>query len=643
MTTVHQYFSEKECGEEASIVNLKNLENMYLIKMEIDKVNNNDTILPNITIGYIFIDTCNMISPTVRRSIEMISRPKNQVCSPHENENKLFNVQAAIITLNSILAASVSNILSEFQIPQLSPTATSDDLSNKKLYKYFSRTVSPDRYEAEALADFIVNFKWNYVSLVYLEGSYGENGAKQFRKQCALKGICIAVDEMISFDKSLEDVQKTVKNIKNELRSNIIIIFLYPKQLEMFYVTMENENLLRTKYILASDSVSLTEIPLVIEKRALNTFGIAFKTQKVPGSREYLTKLNLEKHKDLLYLKTYWSIVFNCTWENFNNSTKKICDPKADLTDTNFELSAHSANHDCFLIYIEAMNRVLQKYCSRTVGLNARKCFTGERILKEIRSGTFQTTGGEVHFDKFGDIYGGYDIVQFTENSKYNIIAYWSRENSITQFYERIIWRNSQVPPSTCSLPCPPKYYYIHKAVICCWDCRQCRNNEIVIGNRTGCEECPEFFWPDKEALECVAIEADYLKWSDFETIIILTLAIFGLFLSILITSFIIWKRNEKLIKASSIQLMAITLFGIKLCLMSTFLFLTKPNDTVCSLSRYLFNISNSLIYAPLIMKTNRVFRIFSSARKGNQSVKYTSNRFQMAITLAVVLLQVNL
>ena len=37
-------------------------------------------------------------------------------------------------------------------------------------------------FQADAMTDFMVRFNWTYISLVFMEGPYGENGGKQVSK-----------------------------------------------------------------------------------------------------------------------------------------------------------------------------------------------------------------------------------------------------------------------------------------------------------------------------------------------------------------------------------------------------------------------------------------------------------------------------
>ena len=73
-------------------------------------------------------------------------------------------------------------------MPQVSYLSTAVVLSNKELYPYFFRTVPSDTFQAkvsftkkwpknifysQAMIEVLVEFGWNYVSVVHTEGDYG--------------------------------------------------------------------------------------------------------------------------------------------------------------------------------------------------------------------------------------------------------------------------------------------------------------------------------------------------------------------------------------------------------------------------------------------------------------------------------------
>jgi len=66
------------------------------------------------------------------------------------------------------------------QIPQISYASTAPDLSDNSRYDFFSRVVPSDTYQAQAMVDIVKALKWNYVSTLASEGSYGESGVEAF-------------------------------------------------------------------------------------------------------------------------------------------------------------------------------------------------------------------------------------------------------------------------------------------------------------------------------------------------------------------------------------------------------------------------------------------------------------------------------
>ena len=66
------------------------------------------------------------------------------------------------------------------QIPQISYSSTSTDLSDKTRFEYFSRVVPPDKYQAKAMADTARALGWTYVNTLADAGTYGEKGIQAF-------------------------------------------------------------------------------------------------------------------------------------------------------------------------------------------------------------------------------------------------------------------------------------------------------------------------------------------------------------------------------------------------------------------------------------------------------------------------------
>jgi ABC-type branched-subunit amino acid transport system substrate-binding protein len=80
-------------------------------------------------------------------------------------------------------------VLGVLKVPVISYWATSDELSDKSEYKYFSRTIPSDMLQVKAIVDFLDYLNWTYVSIVYTDELYGRSGFELLKKEAATHGI----------------------------------------------------------------------------------------------------------------------------------------------------------------------------------------------------------------------------------------------------------------------------------------------------------------------------------------------------------------------------------------------------------------------------------------------------------------------
>ncbi len=199
------------------------------------------------------------------------------------------------------------------------------------------------------------------------------------------------------------------------------------------------------------------------------------------------------------------------------------------------------------------------------------------------------------------------------------------------------VQREKSPPNSLCSLPCRKREQRIQQLLPCCWKCKPCRENEIVTGNGTECRQCDEKFWPGDDGATCQPIDPEYIHWTQPISICLTTFSALSIILSVLSLSFFIKHRENKLVKASSWNLMLITIFGIIWAHTAVFIFIAKPSDVSCVSSLYSFHLSIALIYSPVLVKSNRIYRIFSIKKTGKTKLYWISQKSQMFLVFASI------
>lgn len=145
----------------------------------LDEINARSDILPNITLGADIRDSCWYAPVALEQSIDFIKNSIASMESKHLNhsgrrdgcsQTREKPISGLIGPGSSTVTIQIQNLLSLFTIPQIGYSATSKDLSDKSLYKYFLRVVPSDKLQARAMLDIVLHFNWTYVSTVYTEG-----------------------------------------------------------------------------------------------------------------------------------------------------------------------------------------------------------------------------------------------------------------------------------------------------------------------------------------------------------------------------------------------------------------------------------------------------------------------------------------
>ncbi|KFO23134.1 Metabotropic glutamate receptor 4 [Fukomys damarensis] len=124
------------------------------------------------------------------------------------------------------LSCEHSAVYHRTHIPQISYASTAPDLSDNSRYDFFSRVVPSDTYQAQAMLDIVHALKWNYVSTLASEGSYGESGVEAFvHKSREHGGVCIAQSVKIPREPKTGEFDKIIRRLLETSNARAVIIF----------------------------------------------------------------------------------------------------------------------------------------------------------------------------------------------------------------------------------------------------------------------------------------------------------------------------------------------------------------------------------------------------------------------------------
>ena len=616
-------------------------------------INSDSTLLPNITLGFVVFDGCSKDLTALGRSLSFIPTRADARGQQHEWPN--LDVVGIVGPDTSRQAVMVASLLGLFQLPVLSPYATSDELSDKGRFPYFMRMVPPDAYQAVAVVDIIEHFSWTYISMLYSEGSYGENAAKHIERLTKQRGICIAVSEMVSSDAGDEEMNATINRLHTKKKARVVILFLESNSLDtLFSNAMITSKLKHCIWISGDTFLGIRGSSM--ERITSGALYIDHKVTPMPGFWSHVLEqawLNSSNP----WMPLIYQSIYGCTWNTDKIQTSTNCSEYTTLNGASeSQLLSPSKQADALLVYARALHSLINDNCpehfKKPNSGDIRSCVNGSSLLQYMYNVSFTGYTGPVTFSSKGDVQGNYAILQYRwdeENGYHSVpVGEWNKIMNSLQFNKSVLdWGSTNnlargKLQSKCSDPCKTGEYLKHQEVACCWECVKCRSNEITNKDKTNCEACPNYAWPDSTTRSvCHHIEPFYLESSSPTGTTLLCLSILGMVVALTFIIMYISQYEHPVIVATCKELSIFILCGCILACCSSMLYITHPSNIRCAIRQAGFHLSVCAMYSPLMTKACRVYRIFHASNKGFDRPGLVSNKAQLLFASMIILLQV--
>ncbi|XP_042598953.1 metabotropic glutamate receptor 1-like isoform X1 [Cyprinus carpio] len=661
--------AERKCGEIREQYGIQRVEAMFYT---LDRINADPNLLPNITLGCEIRDSCWHSSVALEQSIEFIRDSlisirddkdgtkwcveANPSAQPPATKKPIAGV---IGPGSSSVAIQVQNLLQLFNIPQIAYSATSIDLSDKTLYKYFLRVVPSDTLQARALLDIVKRYNWTYVSAVHTEGNYGESGMEAFKELASQEGLCIAHSDKIYSNAGEKHFDRLLRKLRERLpKARVVVCFCEGMTVRGLLMAMRRLGVAGEFLLIGSDGwADRDEVVEGYEQEAVGGITMKLQTEEVTSFDDYYLKLQLNTNNRNPWFAEFWQHRFQCRLPGHpqeNMNYKKNCSGDLgyeSLEDNYVQDSKMGFVINAIYAMAHGLHDMHEHLCPDHVGLcDAMDPIDGSKLLDFLLKTSFTGVSGEdVWFDENGDLPGRYDIMnlQFVEPGVYDYINVGSWHEGVLSIDDYMIQMNrSEMVRSVCSEPCSKgEIKVIRKGeVSCCWICTACKDNEYVQDEFT-CKACELGWWPDKELQVCEPLPLRYLEWSHPESIAAVVFSCLGILVTSFVTFIFILYRDTPVVKSSSRELCYIILAGIFLGYICPFTLIARPTIASCYLQRLLVGLSASMCYSALVTKTNRIARILAGSKKKicTRKPRFMSAWAQVVIAFILISVQLSL
>ncbi|GFR59016.1 metabotropic glutamate receptor-like [Elysia marginata] len=224
-----------------------------------------------------------------------------------------------------------------------------------------------------------------------------------------------------------------------------------------------------------------------------------------PSYNEYAASMTPALNPNPWFIRK-WETTFNCSSRDISCSVNHSA-----VNISGYDSYVYAdVVYDTVLTFAQAIQRLIGQNCPEKTGNDVRSCITGREMKEVIQNSSFYSPTGLIEFDDQGNRFSTIDFEQVLprpQGEGFELVkvgVYDARtatitvEKNISFAYSNFEYvRADGIPESVCSYPCGPMEYTIRREPGCCWDCRTCRSNEILVDGFTGCRGCPRYTWPD--------------------------------------------------------------------------------------------------------------------------------------------------
>ena len=552
-------------------------------------------------------------------------------CACEPKNKKLNNVLGIVGPTTSTSTEYISALTRYENIPIISYSATSDSLSDTQHYPNVLRTIPSDSVQVEVIKSLLDLFNWSYISLLYEDSSYGKSG-----RNLIINKFCLYKEIRINSDYS--NINESLNEIRTKGGSKVVILYGLVQMTQAVLDAAWHKNISNIVWIL-SEASGINSWFLEFRKKFDSIlFHMVPTGGEVPDFQKYFLDLNYSTSLKSPWLKRF----FEQNGINDAKSTVKI----KDLNKT-FDFSYVSYVRNAILTYTNFLN---SHYTKDTCDAILPVAPLTELVVYLKNFSFVASNGTEVSFNENGDIkesrFNIYTIEPTSANDtfEFRLFSKWLSTTKHLVNIDNTIFDKYKSVTSKCSNTCTQGFTNLtyDSTKPCCWTCTVCPKNQIKpLSGNTKCQNCPLGKIATNDRTRCVSMESIYVRYSDYQGIIILVISVSSMIISIIIIAVFVAKRNTPVIRSSNYTLSLVQL----LChvVLSGLVILFPGNDSLreCQVRTYGLSFFYILVISIIIIKTTRLLAIFKVKHILTKADKKQQQTTEMIMILVFVVINV--
>lgn len=488
------------------------------------------------------------------------------------------------------------------------------------------------------MVDIITYMNWTAVYVVHSRGSYGEQGMQILERFSVQSNVCIADHRQLEPDFTAEEYDKIIERFLKERDIRVVVMFCNSEDLRSMLMAARRAQKrgVKKRFIWLASDFWGTRLHHVegLEDVADGAITLEFQTfdRQLKPFYDYFSKLNPLNNSRNPWFKEDWEKRFNCYFGNDSSTENHRCHIPVNRSSVLDRFDAKVPFViDAVFSFANALHNMHRNVCGAVPGFcPGMTKLDRTALLRYLRNVSFNGTTGLVKFDANGDSAGKYDVYLFrnSHSNSYKKLGSWI-EGKLTFDLGELYKRNPYLE-SHCGKPCGPRAIKRIRDTVCCWTCEKC-DADSYVANEFTCKTCDKGMQPNGTFDGCEPLHEVHL--SSVWIAVVVTFSSLGILATILVCIVFVKFAQTPLIKASGHELSIVLLLGILLCYGFAFVMVSHPSKFVCAFQRLGIGLCFCICYASLLVRTNRIARIFS----GIKTPSFISPKSQLLITAVII------
>ncbi|XP_047678768.1 extracellular calcium-sensing receptor-like [Tachysurus fulvidraco] len=353
----------------------------------IDEINQDNRLLPNISLGYIILDSCSSPTNVLRAALTFMSTSEQNGSQCHPPP-----ILAVIAESSTTQSLVVAGAVGPFKMPLVSYFATCECLSDKTKYPTFFRTIPSDYYQAKALAFLVRQYGWTWIGVIMSDSDYGLSGISAFRKEVEAHGVCIAFVRTVLRTYSQSKISEIAELIKQST-VKMILAFASERDIDPLMKEVVKQNITGIQWIGSEAWVTAASLSTPeMFKSFGGTLGLVVRKMDIPKLGPILKDISPYKDSESSFVSDFWEALVGCRPQfksNYSSNATKMCSGKEEVDYTNkfFDVSQLRIAYNVYQgVYAIAHALHQGMFCEEPESNFSRLCLNASQLTPNLVS-----------------------------------------------------------------------------------------------------------------------------------------------------------------------------------------------------------------------------------------------------------------